>query len=250
MKAYIKTHYEILAMNKEELAQVPPDVFMMYGTSLSSSLLGLFPKEKWNIFSYEQLMYMNQKVFNSLSSDVLHMLYQKFKNNSSLTIKKHIKDKTIEIVSEPLSLKILKSFDYQKKRTEKFNKVNENMKLLLEFNNKSDDYLIDVNIIHNVFNIEDKSPLKKYTENIQKRDLLDYLQSTCTQSIILDEIPDITTVQNICWKYNLEPFHRQYQKGLRYLSSRESNYKILGFQIGKTLYFKYDDIIEYIIQSK
>ena len=147
MKAYIKTHYEILAMNKEELAQVPPDVFMMYGTSLSSSLLGLFPKEKWNIFSYEQLMYMNQKVFNSLSSDVLHMLYQKFKNNSSLTIKKHIKDKTIEIVSEPLSLKILKSFDYQKKRTEKFNKVNENMKLLLEFNNKSDDSLIDVNII-------------------------------------------------------------------------------------------------------
>ena len=92
MKAYIKTHYEILAMNKEELAQVPPDVFMMYGTSLSSSLLGLFPKEKWNIFSYEQLMYMNQKVFNSLSSDVLHMLYQKFKNNSSLTIKKHIKE--------------------------------------------------------------------------------------------------------------------------------------------------------------
>lgn len=251
MKNSTTTLYELEMMNEREVQSI--DSRNLHFDSRLLSLFCMLHKDIWNWFSYEQLMHMNAKVFNYLSNDVLHMLEMKFKNMDSQKpemsqIVIRIKDKELKIYSEPLIEKIRRSLEIKQEKLRKTKDIQLNLLKLQEYNSKSDEYLIPISIVTKALTILDTSTLN-LVENkyIKKRDLLDYLESICNQTVRLEEIPKLDTVENIVYNYDMYGYKRKYNQ---LLESNARRGKYLSFYTGYKTYYLYDDIIEVILNNQ
>lgn len=263
------TIYEIINTNKEEVAFLPQDIFsiILNESYKSTSLLSLIPDELWEVFSEEQLSYLSYQSLSCLSMDTLEMLEYRFKDSSqTFSVKKRIKDKEIEVISEPVILRIQKALNVKKKQKIKLKEVARYRHMLLLFNQEKETSYIPVDYIKKAYMTKDELALsmqkhrevidcqyqseelnedvsnQRYLFFIQKKDFLHYLESICSHPVKLREIPDIRNKKEITLQYQLEYLNRNITQAITN-SSMKDRIKVYK---AKHMLYDYNDLIKLI----